>query len=168
MPRSRQRQIISQLGSSHSMNGALPITSRCRASFRGRPQAPRKRSAVMIPVRVAQERNTKGVADLTKRRRRGRHRMVTEAQHWAKVVKLVCFGPTSWHDRPGISGPQGANRETPNRWESRLPGFLFENAPHDACAYAEVSTDLENSARPLARKTNAQVHTPHGRARRMS
>ena len=78
------------VGSSRSMTGGLPITSQCRASTRGCPPPPRKRSAEMIPVRAAQERNTRNAADLTKRRHRGAHRMVTggspaKAMLWTKT-----------------------------------------------------------------------------------
>src|SRR5579859_2314244 len=68
---------ISRAGSSHSMTGGLPITSQCRVSIREHPQVRRKRSAVTIPVRAAQERNTRNAADSTKRRHCGAHRMVT-------------------------------------------------------------------------------------------
>src|SRR5216684_412598 len=73
----RRPPTISRAGSSHSTNGGLPITSQCRASTRGCPRPPRKRSAEMIPVRVAQEKNTRNAADSTKRRHCGAHRMVT-------------------------------------------------------------------------------------------
>src|SRR5467141_4150993 len=68
---------ILPVGSSRSMNGGLPIASQCRISIRERRQLRRKKSAVMIPVRAAQERNTRNAAGLTKRRHRGAHRMVT-------------------------------------------------------------------------------------------
>src|SRR3984893_14512060 len=59
------------------MKRGLPTPSQCRPSIRGRPQAPRKRSAEMIPARVAQEKNTRNAADSTKRRHCGAHRRVT-------------------------------------------------------------------------------------------
>ena len=55
--------------------------SQCRVSIRERPQLRRKKSAVMIPVRVAQEKNTRNAADSTKRRHCGAHRMVTYGRH---------------------------------------------------------------------------------------
>lgn len=60
-----------------SMAGGLPITNPCKVSTRGRLPFRRKRSAAMIPVRVAQERNTRNVAGSTKRRLCGAHWMVT-------------------------------------------------------------------------------------------
>ena len=73
----RKELDTTRAGSSHSMPGGLPITSQCRASTRGCPRPPRKRLAEMIPVRVAQEKNTRNAADSTKRHHCGAHRMVT-------------------------------------------------------------------------------------------
>ena len=67
IPLMRRPPTISRAGSSHSTTGGLQITSQCRASNRVCPRLPRKRSAEMIPVRVAQEKNTRNAADSTKR-----------------------------------------------------------------------------------------------------
>src|ERR1700693_4537245 len=79
MPLLRRSPTILRAGSSYSMHGDLPITSQCRASPRACTRLPRKRWAEMIPVRVAQEKNTRNAAGSIKRRRCGPHRMVTFA-----------------------------------------------------------------------------------------
>src|SRR3974390_2884308 len=58
------------------MNGDLPSTSQYQASTPKAPRPRRKRSAAMIPVHAAQERNTRNAAGLTNQRR-GAHRRVT-------------------------------------------------------------------------------------------
>ena len=86
MPSMRRPPKISPVGSSRSMNGGLPMTSQCRASIRERPRPPRKRSAEMIPVRAAQEKNTRDAADLTKCRHRGVREPERTAARWIRPM----------------------------------------------------------------------------------